>query len=155
VNAASVEVSDMYNLNELVYEVDLKIQVPLSSIADCIKFGCDRKSIEHLIRELSKDVDNVDRVIRSPDCVTTGLCRHIHIDGVLKDALFSGWSKHTGEVDYPVPDPDGDYTPGEKYHSCWDMFEGEYGDLRIDLGHYFIERANELRESLEEYLNGK
>lgn len=145
----------MYNLHDLVYEVDLKVQVPVSSIVEYIKFGYDRESIEHLINDLSDSIDNVDRVISSRNDATTGLCSRICIMGALKDALFSGWPKHTGEVDYPVPDPDGDYTSGEKYHSCWNMFEGEYGDLRIDLGNYFIERANELRESLEEYLNGK
>ena len=62
--------------------------------------------------------------------------------------LFSGWPKHSGNLAFPVPDPDRDsanhvdYAADRKYFAAYDnalMWYGEYGDMRRELLDYAID----------------
>ena len=82
-------------------------------------------------------------------------CDYVSVDGILKE-LFMSWCWYTGRNDYPVPPsyrtcPDS-YMEFKRYHDpaqfaynhTYDMYVGEYGELRIGLLYhckYELERA--------------
>ena len=47
--------------------------------------------------------------------------------------LFKTWPKYSGDIDYPVPSPYKDLSAATQYGMAMDMWEGAYGELRIEL----------------------
>lgn len=101
---------------------------------------------------------NLLAAIEDADCVwegmsrrwrSYGLCENIkrgakaYSDGnapldaysYMLDRAFETWPHFSGTHAYPVPDPYGEeeYCADEIYNNTEDMYEGEYGALRIDL----------------------
>lgn len=72
-----------------------------------------------------------------------GICRHIQDDQ--QQYVFNGlckeWPKYSGDKEYPVPSVDPDDTPRDAYNASGDeVYEGEYGALRLELVDYCIDR---------------
>lgn len=56
----------------------------------------------------------------------------IYLVGRVLHPLFESWPKFSGNVDFPVPDPDGVRTPCEAYINLT-KWCSDYGALRVEL----------------------
>jgi hypothetical protein len=68
-------------------------------------------------------------------------------------ALFLDWADHSGEYDYPVPSIDTELNPIHAYNCCYEMFEGQYGKLRIELAKSTILSLQDILESCDDTHN--
>ena len=59
-------------------------------------------------------------------------------------ALFRTWPKYSGDPDYPVPSANKDWSAQEQYGRVMDMWEGAYGELRIELLDHCISELEKL-----------
>ena len=57
--------------------------------------------------------------------------------------IFESWSKYSGDIAYPIPDPKGWGSAYTKFCRAGDMWEGEYGDLRRELCQYIADYIKE------------
>lgn len=54
--------------------------------------------------------------------------------------LYKKWPEYSGNPTYPVPSPDGKYTPEQAFdYTCEDKYAGEYGAARMRLLNWCIE----------------
>lgn len=58
--------------------------------------------------------------------------------------LFKTWPKYSGNPGYPVPCPDNDFSAGEIYYITAVMWEGAYGELRVELLNHCISELEKL-----------
>lgn len=86
-----------------------------------------------------------------------GLCSVLALDRLepeLVCEIFSSWEHYSGSMDYPVPDPcfpadDVVELARQAYDTAGDMYEGEYGALRIKLlDHLITSLEKELGEAV-------
>ena len=94
--------------------------------------------------EEGRVVDYLEGLARGtiePESFKGGLCFCLETKGIkipkLKQ-IFKSWSKFSGEVSYPVPDPYNKRAIAayERFHESSGMWEGEYGKLRKELCQY-------------------
>lgn len=81
-----------------------------------------------------------------------GLCENLKLLGGVYDApeklrvaathelhsAFETWDKWSGDHSYPVPSCDDEFDENLAYNEQADMYEGDYGELRIDLLRHLI-----------------
>ena len=75
-----------------------------------------------------------------------GLCSCLSEEGLKIPRLsriFESWSKYSGDIAFPVPDPEGRGDAYTKYRQAGDMWEGDYGDLRKELCQYLADHIKE------------
>ena len=136
----------MSSLEELVYKSDVHEPVDLTEVVACLKDDLTHEEVQEVLLELHNSREEVQEVLDRRKNKHLGLCARLTISDDLKDALFSGWIYHTGDYSYPVPDPQGEYNAHDMYNGCCALYEGDYGDLRLDLAQYFIDRSTALLE---------
>lgn len=108
------------------------------------KYKVAIKALEAVIRDRRDSEGDAD----------AGLCWVINDSGhkngvpfIYLYEYFTGWEEYSGCLQYPVPAPEGSgLSPSNAYHdaACSEtMFSGEYGEARIRLAKYLIERFKE------------
>lgn len=97
------------------------------------------RNLANRARELKNDFPNNINI-------GTGLCRnlasHSMYDSLLI-SIFSKWEKYSGDESYPVPDSLENINRDTDSHMCkygttTNMYEGEYGKLRLELLDFLI-----------------
>lgn len=88
--------------------------------------------------------------------VDCGICNNLPSEVSTKflQECFKMWRHYSGDVDYPVPDPDKPGCP-EAAASIYlgthgSMYSGPYGTLRRDLAQHILNEFNELKELQDE-----
>lgn len=81
-----------------------------------------------------------------PANTTSGLCfclsqKGLRIYGMYE--IFKSWNKFSGDGLYPVPDPEGRVTPSTKYLNTYNIWVGDYGELRKELCQYLADHIKE------------
>ena len=58
--------------------------------------------------------------------------------------LFKTWPKYSGDPDYPVPCPVNDFSAQEAYNLAGGMWDGKYGELRVQLLNHCIQELEKV-----------
>jgi hypothetical protein len=136
------------SIAQVVYDSGIKEPIDLETIKACIKEDLTSDEVEETLDQLRSSIQAIQLTVDhvSTNSRFTGLCARLVIEDDLKDALFSGWEYHTGVLDFPVPDPRGINDPQDMYQGVINLYEGDYGALRLELAQYLIERVTALLE---------
>lgn len=59
-------------------------------------------------------------------------------------ALFETWPKYSGDSRFPVPSTYKDWSAEKQFNMTVNMWEGEYGELRVELLDHCISELEEL-----------
>lgn len=66
----------------------------------------------------------------------------------LLEHCFESWEKYSGSLIHPVPSPFEGMTPKVAY-SCMPLYEGKYGELRLELLQHIISELKKLQEYID------
>lgn len=102
----------------------------------------DKEELLSILKELRNDVGvgEVDRYCSICEYVMSeGFWGYSEIFKPILRKLGSEWEHFSGDVTYPVPDPDGVFNSQDIFEDIdVNMWEGEYGALRKDLLNFMI-----------------
>lgn len=107
--------------------------------------------------DLIKIVKRIKEILEGRNTVTSmGLCTNINNELCqstsyawrrISPVLFRDWPLYSGLPKHPVPATSPEQSPFLAYMTTRNLYEGEYGELRINLANYIIDR---LVEAIEE-----
>lgn len=88
---------------------------------------------------------SVLRNVRTLDMSICDRLYHIEVYDDVLNVMFFTWNKFSGDLSYPVPNVNPQFSPQNEYYCSNAIWNGGYGDLRKELLAHII-------ESIEDYL---
>lgn len=71
-----------------------------------------------------------------------GICSNLNNNSPLVRKYSKSWKYYSGDIHYPVPDPEGKLFGRDMYQVTDNMWEGEYGELRRDLVKHILQEIS-------------
>lgn len=88
---------------------------------------------------MGNDLDRlIDLLAKGPQDKTAGICYNAEVETENYRNMVEEWEHYSGSVDYPVPHPKREIDPFVMYEYTENLWEGEYGRLRIELLKHWI-----------------